>query len=190
MTRLTLLAAALVIVAAYSTESVPCAFLASTVRPGSPAGVPTQTDVAACPPPHLVVTPTSLTDTTSATAAAHLDTLFVLNEGWGAMDWRAVLEQPATWLALQSDSGTGGGILLLRLDPTGLSGTVADTVIVALKRFAARVSPSLPAALTDCSASRFVVGFTRLTMRNRRRGFPSPFVLAAGLRGFVVLRDM
>lgn len=79
----------------------------------------------------LGVSPTAVTDSLAATAAAQLDTVRVLNEGAGEFSWRAAAVNNSSWLALQPDSGKAGAAFVVRLDPAGLAaGTYRDSVVV------------------------------------------------------------
>ena len=63
----------------------------------------------------------------------HLMTIEVMNEGGGALRWRAMIKHASPWLSLAPDTGTAGVTPApqLQANPTGLVvGSYRDTVIV------------------------------------------------------------
>ena len=82
----------------------------------------------------LRVTPNSLLDSAAVGSTTPRDmTIEVMNDGSGALRWRAFLKHASPWLSMSPDTGTAGQSPAphLQANPTGLVvGSYRDTVIV------------------------------------------------------------
>jgi hypothetical protein len=82
----------------------------------------------------LQVRPSSLVDSAAVgSTAPRADTIRIMNEGRGQLQWAALVRHAAPGLTLQPDTGTAGvsAPLQVRMDPSGLAtGVYLDTVLV------------------------------------------------------------